>query len=98
VSGFRFQGTEVRSQRTEDRRQKTEVRGQKADKTTSNRHLTTNLQSPILPSSISAVAEPLWGFNRGVNQKSTIQKDEYRISNDEYRMMNERQKQGQGKD
>ena len=38
----------------------------------SNRHLTTSLQSPILPSSISAVAEPLWGFNRGVNQQSTI--------------------------
>jgi hypothetical protein len=31
---------------------------------------TGNLQSAILPRSISAVAEPLWGFNRGVNHQS----------------------------
>jgi hypothetical protein len=31
-----------------------------------------NLQSSILPRPISAVAEPLWGFNRGVNRQSQI--------------------------
>jgi len=68
----RKQRSEVRSQRTEVRKQTKQPATRIQYPVSSNRHLTTNFQSPILPSSISAVAEPLWGFNRGVNHQSTI--------------------------
>jgi len=40
-----------------------------------------NHQSPILPRSISAVAEPLWGFNRGANHQSSIANHQSPITN-----------------
>jgi len=52
--------------------QKSEVRGQKSEDGSYAKQTPTANQSLILPRSISAVAEPLWGFNRGANQQSTI--------------------------
>ena len=56
----------------EERRRKTEDRKLAKQIASSSEKPEQNHQSPILPRSISAFAEPLWGFNRSANQQSSI--------------------------